>query len=191
MIDRSARNAMSKALGEYMAEEASAFELDDALDRLARSTEDGTVKFVRKLIWFHYDDLRDHKIVATKQEWDYFNRLLFLLESDAEGEFVKTRGTWGVGFRNLLRREKASVSKLAIAPFPSISSMVSLRRKMKEFGRSRYPEELVGRSIRHSFIEMMMLVWSGMWALIFSPIIFIGLLLPLNQYEPRIKMPHQ
>jgi hypothetical protein len=35
-------------------------------------------------MWLHYDDFRDHAIVASKREWDHFNRLLLLLASDAE-----------------------------------------------------------------------------------------------------------
>ena len=144
-----------------------------------------------KLIWFHYDDCRDHNIVATEQEWDYFNRLLFLLESDAEGEFVKTRGNWGVGWRNFFREKKPSANEIATTTFPSISSILSLRCKMKGFVRSRYPGKLAGRRVRHPVEETMMSIWGGMLAVIFSPIIFIGLMLPLNQFEPRIKMPKQ
>jgi hypothetical protein len=71
---------MSAIIRDYMAERITAFELDDALDRLARSSQDRTLSFVKTLMWFHYDDLKNHKVHATKEEWDYFNRLLLLLE---------------------------------------------------------------------------------------------------------------
>src|SRR5262249_4022391 len=34
-------------------------------------------------LWHHYDDCRDHKVVLSKEQWDYFQRLMLLLESDA------------------------------------------------------------------------------------------------------------
>ena len=70
---------MSKAIRDYMEQRITSFELADSLDCMAHSTGDKTVKLVKKLMWFHYDDLKDHTIVASKQEWDYFNRLLLLL----------------------------------------------------------------------------------------------------------------
>jgi hypothetical protein len=45
-------------------------------------------------LWYHYDDFKDHMIVASKVEWDYFNRLLLLLESDGEIEVVKSGRYW-------------------------------------------------------------------------------------------------
>jgi hypothetical protein len=39
---------------------------------------------VAKLLWYHYDDLKDHKVVASKEEWDFFQRLLLILKSDAD-----------------------------------------------------------------------------------------------------------
>ena len=33
---------------------------------------------------YHYDDIEDHKVVASKEEWDFFQRLLLILKSDAE-----------------------------------------------------------------------------------------------------------
>jgi len=191
MIDRQARTEMSDVIREYMAERTSAFELDDALDRLARSTEDGTIKFVRKLMWLHYDDCKDHRIVATKQEWDYFNRLRLLLESDAEGEFVKTRGTWGIGLRNLLREDRPSAAEIAITPFPSISSILSLRRTVEGFTRRRYSQRIAARRMRGPIEETVQWILGAKTMIILFPILFIVLMLPLDQYEPRIKMPNQ
>ena len=189
MIDRRSREQMCAAIRDYMAKKTSAFELDDAMDSLARSTEDGTVGFVRKLMWFHYDDCKDHKIVVTKQEWDYFNRLLLLLESDAEGEFVKTRGIWGIGFRNLFRKDRPSAAEIAITPFPSVSSILSLRRRVAGFTRKRYPRTIAPRRIRSPLEQTLTWILSGMVIVMFSPILFISLLLPLNQYEPRVRLP--
>jgi hypothetical protein len=85
---------MSEAIRDYMAEKITAFQLDDSLFAIAGETQDGTVKIVAESMWFHYDDCKNHKIVATKQEWDYFNRLLLRLDSEAEVDLIKTRGPW-------------------------------------------------------------------------------------------------
>jgi hypothetical protein len=50
----------------------------------AARTKDETVKHVADLLWYHYDDLEDHKVVASKAEWDFFQRLLLILKSDAD-----------------------------------------------------------------------------------------------------------
>jgi hypothetical protein len=97
MLDRRARDDINRALRAYMAEELTAFQLDDVLMRVMDETEDETVKPVALAIWCHYDDLKDHKIVATKAQWDYLNRLLLILESDAEIETVKTSWRWHGG----------------------------------------------------------------------------------------------
>ena len=142
MIDRKARSEMCKAIRDYMAEGISAFELDDSLDCIAHDSRDSTVKFVTKLMWFHYDDCKDHKIVASKQEWDYFNRLLLLLESEAEADFVRVRTSWRAEWLDFFHSEKPSAAELAVTPFPSISSLLSLRREMKHFVRTRYPRRI-------------------------------------------------
>ena len=94
MIDREARTQMASAVRSYMAEEITAVQLDDFLARASESTEDETIKDTRWAIWYHYDDCKDHKIVALKQQWDYFNRILLLLESDCEIEVDKRRRRW-------------------------------------------------------------------------------------------------
>jgi hypothetical protein len=45
-------------------------------------------------LWFCYDDLEDHRIVASKELWDHLNRLLLLLESDGELETVRSWRVW-------------------------------------------------------------------------------------------------
>ena len=42
---------------------------------------------------FHYDDCKEHFVVASKAQWDFFNRLLLLIASDAEIA-VATRRSW-------------------------------------------------------------------------------------------------
>ena len=85
---------MAQAIRSYMNEEITAFEFDDALDAARSETEDSTVVRVRRALWFFYDDCKDHKIVASKEVWDYLNRLLLLLESDAELETIRAWREW-------------------------------------------------------------------------------------------------
>jgi len=191
MIDRKSRDEMGKAIRNYMAETTGAFELADSLYSIAHDTQDGTVKFVEKVMWFHYDDCKDHKIVASKQEWDYFNRLLLLLESDAEAEFVRSRNSWRSEWRSIFRSEKPSAAEAAITPFPSISSLLSLRRSVKGFARTRYPSKIAGRRIRNILVEGILWIPQRILFPIFSPIVFLIRMLRRSQLVPRIKMPER
>jgi hypothetical protein len=94
MVDRKARDRVTAALRSYMNEEIAAFAFDDALSRAAEVTKDETVLSVRRALWFHYDDNTNHTLIASKQEWDYFNRLLLLLESDDEFDAGTVGRTW-------------------------------------------------------------------------------------------------
>jgi hypothetical protein len=83
-----------EVVNRYLGEEITAFALDEALFDIRTRTKDETVKQVSRLLWYHYDDIHDHKVVASKEQWDYFQRLLLVLKSDAE--IVKETGkrTW-------------------------------------------------------------------------------------------------
>lgn len=61
----------------YMGEEIGAFEFDDRLFELYGSKDD-TVRSIAFDLWNFYDDGKEHKITATKGEWDYFNRITIL-----------------------------------------------------------------------------------------------------------------
>jgi hypothetical protein len=82
MIDRNARNELATLIRRYLDEKIKAFDLDDALDPF-RDSEDSGVRYVASAMWFYYDDCNDHLIIANKQQWDYFQRLLLLLESSS------------------------------------------------------------------------------------------------------------
>ena len=75
MIDRIARNRVAAVIRSYMNEEITAFELHGALDEIRVQTKDRTVEKVFYCLWSHYDDLKDRKIVASKEVWDYFHRI--------------------------------------------------------------------------------------------------------------------
>jgi hypothetical protein len=84
MFSRFDRDSVVEVINRYLSEEIAAFKLDEALSEIAAKTKDETVKQVVALFWYHYDDVQDHKVVATKEEWDYFQRLLLVLKSDAD-----------------------------------------------------------------------------------------------------------
>ena len=79
-VDRISRKIVAAEMRRFLARETSAFEFDDAL--FAIESDDPTVKNIIQRLWFHYDDLKDHTVVLTKPEWNYFYRLLLILESD-------------------------------------------------------------------------------------------------------------
>ncbi len=201
-------------------------EFDDALSEIACATADKTVHAVNRELWFHYDDLEDHLIVATKDEWAYFNRLLLLLASDAEIEVVRDWGRWrvnqliaavtltvslyivirqgldsttfwivvvscGLVFMALQwfdrSRYRAQKRKAALEPFPSVGTLLLLRRSLKDFVRKRYPKALAGRRIRGP--EASTLMWIGsvpLW-LILSPLLLMIRMLP--ERRTRFAMP--
>ena len=90
VVDRAQRGALADAIRGFLAEEFTAFEFDDALDAF-RDSADPTVEFVTGTVWYHYDDCTDHKVALSKPEWDYFQRLLLLLESDRQVAVARER----------------------------------------------------------------------------------------------------
>jgi hypothetical protein len=94
-IDRQARNRLANTIRRYMDETLTAFAFDEEINEVRKATSDDTVQFVVDSLWFHYDDCKDHLAGLSKSEWDYFQRLILLLESDAEIERVRQR-QWSV-----------------------------------------------------------------------------------------------
>jgi hypothetical protein len=82
MIDRVARDRVIDAFEDFLDEKIMAFEFDERLQDI--DSADQTVNEVVRAAWFHYDDCTDHKVRWSKEEWDYFQRLLLILQSDAE-----------------------------------------------------------------------------------------------------------
>lgn len=81
--DRANRDRLAAAIRRYLAEETTAFEFDEEIFQVRGTSHDPTIKIIAASLWFHYDDCKDHKVVLSKGEWDYFHRLLLVLESDA------------------------------------------------------------------------------------------------------------
>lgn len=96
MIDRAARDQVISAFEAYLDDRLTAFEFDDRLQAI--ESEDRTVNEVIHAAWFHYDDCKDHKVRLSKLEWDYFQRLLLVLGSDAElTSSASRRWSWDHG----------------------------------------------------------------------------------------------
>ncbi len=83
MVDREARDRLADLIDSYLDEQITAFEFDDQIRDLAPTTEDDLVDESRRMLWYFYDDCKDHTVVLSKTEWDYFQRILLLLRSDA------------------------------------------------------------------------------------------------------------
>ena len=81
-IDRIARDQLTDLINSYLNEQITAFTLDERLEPF-RDSDDTAVRFVSRTMWYHYDDCDDHLVVASKPEWNYFQRLLLLLASNS------------------------------------------------------------------------------------------------------------
>ena len=87
MIDQAARKQMADTIRSYLNEEIKSFQFSNALDDIRTQTADATVDLIADILWcFYDDDWLSHKVIASKEEWDYFHRLLLVLESDTELE---------------------------------------------------------------------------------------------------------
>ncbi|MBL8812697.1 MAG: hypothetical protein JNM43_21205 [Planctomycetaceae bacterium] len=68
-----------------MDSELTAFAFDEQLDAY-RGSEDPVIRHVVQEVWYHYDDCDDHLVCFSKQQWDYFQRLLLVLSSNCRIE---------------------------------------------------------------------------------------------------------
>lgn len=81
VVDREARDRLSHAIRNYLEDEITAFEFDTRLDEICNASKDPTVHVVRSQLWYHYDDIKDHKAVLSREQWNFFQRLLLLIGS--------------------------------------------------------------------------------------------------------------
>lgn len=92
-VNRTDRDVLVQLIQRYLAEEITAFEFDERLSDIRRRTTDATVDWSVDCLWGFYDDCEDHKVVATKQEWDSIQRLLLVLHSNGTVK-SSTRREW-------------------------------------------------------------------------------------------------
>jgi len=84
MIDRATRDETVAAIEAYMNDEITAFAFADTTHRIATGTKDEAVGEAVETLWYFYDDITNHKIVANKEEWNLMQRFILFLQSDAE-----------------------------------------------------------------------------------------------------------
>ena len=89
IVDRPNRDALVAAINRYLDGETTAFKFDDEIFSI--KSDDPTISHVVCQLWFFYDDCKDHKVQLSKEAWDYFQRLILVLQSDAHIEFSKRR----------------------------------------------------------------------------------------------------
>jgi hypothetical protein len=140
MIDRSARNEVIAAFGAYLDDKITAFEFDDRLQDI--DSEDRTVNEIIHAAWFHYDECKDHKVHLSKPEWDYFQRLLLILRSDAEiSSSEKRRWSWDHALAWMALATFIALAMIAgwgwhlflhAIPFGIISVLISVYRRRRE-----------------------------------------------------------
>ncbi|MBK1833553.1 hypothetical protein [Roseibacillus ishigakijimensis] len=126
---------MISVLESYLDDQITAFELDEKLQRI--HSEDGMVDEVSHVLWLHYDDCRDHKVRLSKAEWDYFQRLLLVLHSDAEiSSSLEFRWSWDHAlawlawavFIGILVNGGGGWNLLWVLPFGLVSILISVFR---------------------------------------------------------------
>ena len=88
------RSSLATLIRSFLDSEITAFKFDEQLDPF-RESEDPLVNHVVDAVWFHYDDCDDHLVCFTKQQWDYFQRLLLILSSDCRIE-TRTQRRWSI-----------------------------------------------------------------------------------------------
>jgi len=96
MVDRKARAELVSTIDAFLSRKIKAFEFDDRQTRIAAATKDKTVRHASTRVWFYYDDLINHEVNLSKEQWDYFQRLRLLLQSQAEWCEVKGKWRWGL-----------------------------------------------------------------------------------------------
>jgi hypothetical protein len=82
-IDRESRDALIEAINAYLDEEIMGFKFDETIDAIRDGTDDKTVHHVVFSLWMFSDDFNDHHVNLNREGWDYLQRLLLLLNSDA------------------------------------------------------------------------------------------------------------
>jgi hypothetical protein len=75
------RESLAELIRSFLASEISAFAFDEKLDSF-RDSADPIIRHVVAAVWCHYDDCDDHFVCFSKEEWDYFQRLLLALSSE-------------------------------------------------------------------------------------------------------------
>jgi hypothetical protein len=89
-----------------------------------------------------------------------------------------------------IRNERKAWSPIIpIFPFPSVSAVLSVRRQVPNFARTRYPKSMARKAKLHFYLDKMMwFLRLPLW-LLGAPLALLLLALPIRQQEMRLKMP--
>lgn len=88
------REDLADLMRRFLADEITAFQFDEQLD-VFHDADDEVIRYVAEAVWYHYDDCDDHHVCLSKEEWNYFQRLLLLLSSDCRIDTQRHRHwTW-------------------------------------------------------------------------------------------------
>lgn len=89
------------------------------------------------------------------------------------------------------QQKSFTLRQTVLTPFSSISSLFSLRRRVRNFSKLKYPEKIVNREIRSSFSYHVSLLPIRLMWLLFSPVILFFQMFPEKEYATRIIMPEE
>jgi len=141
IVDPNARDRVAAEVRQFLDGKTTAFEFDDAIFDI--ESNDPTVNEIVDCLWYHYDDCKDYLVTLSKPEWDCFQRLLLILESDRHVITECNRTHWGltqlvalvalVGFALCVWQFGLGIQLLAIAiPFGVISMGISVWRHFSQ-----------------------------------------------------------
>ena len=87
-VDREERDKLIEIINRFINREITSFQYDDELfEELSYISEDSltdqTIIKTRDILWYYYDDIVDHKAEFSKEAWDFHQRLILILKSDA------------------------------------------------------------------------------------------------------------
>jgi len=88
------RASLAALLQSFLASEITAFQFDEQLDAF-RDSDDPVIRHVVDAVWYHYDDCDDHWVCFSKEQWDYFQRLLLVLASNGRIE-TESKRQWSL-----------------------------------------------------------------------------------------------
>jgi hypothetical protein len=88
-VDRAGCDALVAAINRYLEGQTTAFQFDEEL--FSVDFKDPMIGHVVGQLWLFYDDCKDHKVRLSKEAWDYFQRLILVLQSDGQIELTRRR----------------------------------------------------------------------------------------------------
>jgi hypothetical protein len=100
---------------------------------------------------------------------------------------VVSMAIWWFNFRRT--KKAAATAQAALDPFPTLRSLLSVRRKTRDFERMKYPNVIADRRIRGPIEERLpWIVWVPLW-LMFSPIVLLVQMVPKKESETAVITP--